>query len=181
MHNPTLEAQKVISPWNLKLMQINRNSVLKYIQISLSEKWNQEGRCTPSTAAWIQDSLIQRDQDNETTNEAQNTPLPRSSGSACTTTARPIIEFTPVKGICATITFNRLRISHSEYAHHLQSPSTSTITNYSQWDSKSYSVFSCSLMSIKSNPLSTHGATKLQLIRTDAKETFAECKCIKGI
>lgn len=157
-------------------MQINRNSVLKYIQISLSEKWNQEGRRTPSTAAWIQDSLIQRDQD-----EARNTPLPRSSGSACTTTARPIIEFTPVKGICATITFNRVRISHGDYTHHLQSPSTSTITNYSQWDSKSYSVFSCSLVSIKSNPLSTPGATKLRLIRTDAKQTLAECKYIKWI
>jgi hypothetical protein len=107
--------------------------------------------------------------------------LPRSSGSACTTTARPIIEFTPVKGICETITFNRVRISHSDYAHHLQSLSTSTITNYSQWDSKSYSVFSCSLVSINSNPLSTPGATKLPLIRTDAKETFAECKYIKGI
>ncbi len=181
MHDPKSEAQKGIITMELKLMQINRNSLLKYIPILLSEKWKQKGRCTSSTAAWIQDSLIQGNKDHKTTNEAQDIPLPRSSGSACTTTARPMIEFTPVKGICTTITFNRVRISHTDYAHHLQSPSTSTITNYSQWDSKSYSVFSCSLVSINSNPLSTPGATKLPLIRTDAKETFAECKYIKGL
>jgi hypothetical protein len=30
----------------------------------------------------------------------QFAPLPRSSGSVCTTTARPTIEFAPLKGIC---------------------------------------------------------------------------------
>jgi hypothetical protein len=38
MHDPKSEAQKGIITMELKLMQINRNSLLKYIPILLSEK-----------------------------------------------------------------------------------------------------------------------------------------------
>jgi len=93
-----------------KLMQVNKwkpickaDNSSSYAP-SLNKKWKKERRWAPSYESIVADLLIQGNHHHKhTTHEAWSIPLPRSSGSAWTTTARPMIEFAPLKGIWSTI------------------------------------------------------------------------------